>query len=425
MTELTSAALGRVRSRLIPFLFVLYLVAYLDRINISFAASEMSADLGISLAAYGLGAGIFFIGYFVFEVPSNLILRRVGARVWIARIMLTWGLVSGLTAFVTSEWQFYLVRFLLGVAEAGFFPGVVLYLTFWVPRAERARTMALFLTATAVAGVIGAPISGALLALDGVGGLQGWQWLFIVEAIPALVLAVIVWRRLPDGPHEARFLTPEQRTDLSATMEREAAESPAAESLGAAFRSGRVWVLSLLYLSIVIGFYGISLWLPLLVKREFPEVGSVALGFITAVPYLCAVIAMVAVGRSSDRRRERTWHLALPLAAGALGLLVAAYAGSVVGMIAICVATAGIYAALGPFWTLPPAFLRGAAAAAGIAWINSIGNLGGFLGPYTLGQLATDGAGIGTGLAVLAGVSLVAMLLGLAVSRAVQRSARA
>ena len=184
-------------------------------------------------------------------------------------------------------------------------------------------------------------------------------------------------------------------------------------------------MLSLLYLSIVIGFYGISLWLPLLVKREFPEVGSVALGFLTAVPYLCAVIAMVAVGRSSDRRRERTWHLALPLAAGALGLIVAAYAGSVVGMIAICVATAGIYAALGPFWTLPPAFLRGAAAAAGIAWINSIGNLGGFLGPYTLGQLATDGAGIGTGLAVLAGVALAAMLLGLAVSRAVQRSARA
>ena len=425
MTELTGAALARVRSRLIPFLFVLYLVAYLDRINISFAASEMSADLGISLAAYGLGAGIFFIGYFVFEVPSNLILRRVGARVWIARIMLTWGLVSGLTAFVTTEWQFYLVRFLLGAAEAGFFPGVVLYLTFWVPRAERARTMALFLTATAVAGVIGAPISGALLALDGVGGLQGWQWLFIVEAIPALVLAVIVWRRLPDGPHEARFLTPEQRADLGATLEREAAESPAAESLGAAFRSGRVWVLSLLYLTIVIGFYGISLWLPLLVKREFPGVGSVALGFITAVPYLCAVIAMVAVGRSSDRRRERTWHLALPLGAGALGLVIAAYAGSVVGMISICVATAGIYAALGPFWTLPPAFLRGAAAAAGIAWINSIGNLGGFLGPYTLGQLATDGAGIGTGLAVLAGVSLVAMLLGLAVSRAVQRSARA
>ena len=425
MTELTSAALGRVRSRLIPFLFVLFLVAYLDRINISFAASEMSADLGISLAAYGLGAGIFFIGYFVFEVPSNLILRRVGARVWIARIMLTWGLVSGLTAFVTTEWQFYLVRFLLGVAEAGFFPGVVLYLTFWVPRAERARTMALFLTATAVAGVIGAPISGALLALDGVGGLQGWQWLFIVEAIPALVLAVIVWRRLPDGPHEARFLTHEQRAALSATMEREAAESPAAESLGEAFRSGRVWVLSLLYLAIVIGFYGISLWLPLLVKREFPEVGSVALGFLTAVPYLCAVFAMVAVGRSSDRRRERTWHLALPLAAGALGLIVAAYAGSVVGMIAICVATAGMYAALGPFWTLPPAFLRGAAAAAGIAWINSIGNLGGFLGPYTLGQLATDGAGIGTGLAVLAGVALTAMLLGLAVSRAVQRSARA
>jgi len=417
--------MGRVRSRLIPFLFVLYLVAYLDRVNISFAASEMTADLGISLAAYGLGAGIFFIGYFIFEVPSNLILRRVGARVWIARIMLTWGLVSGLTAFVTNEWQFYLVRFLLGVAEAGFFPGVVLYLTYWVPRAERARTMALFLTATAVAGVIGAPISGALLALDGVGGLQGWQWLFIIEAIPALILAVVVWRRLPDGPEQARFLTPEQRTDLTATLRAEEADSPATESLRAVFRSGRVWVLSLLYLAIVIGFYGISLWLPLLVKREFPGLGSVGLGLVTAIPYLCAVIAMVAVGRSSDQRRERTWHLALPLAAGSLGLLVAAYAGSVVGMIAICVATAGIYAAVGPFWTLPPAFLRGAAAAAGIAWINSIGNLGGFLGPYTLGRLADASGGVATGLAVLAGVAVIAMILGIAVSRAVQRSARA
>ena len=425
VTELTSAAMARVRSRLIPFLFVLSLVAYLDRVNISFAASEMTVDLGISLAAYGLGAGIFFIGYFIFEVPSNLILRRVGARVWIARIMLTWGLVSGLTAFVTNEWQFYLVRFLLGVAEAGFFPGVVLYLTLWVPRAERARTMALFLTATAVAGVIGAPISGALLSLDGVAGLQGWQWLFIVEAIPALVLAVVVWRRLPDGPEEARFLTPEQRTDLAATLRAEAMDSPATESLGAVFRSGRVWVLSLLYLAIVIGFYGISLWLPLLVVREFPGLGPIGLGIVTAIPYLCAVIAMVAVGRSSDRRRERTWHLALPLAAGALGLLVAAYAGSVVGMIAICVATAGIYAAVGPFWTLPPAFLRGAAAAAGIAWINSVGNLGGFLGPYTLGRLADTSGGVGTGLVVLAGVAVIAMLLGIAVSRAVQRSARA
>lgn len=424
MTDLTVSALARVRSRLIPFLFVLYLVAYLDRVNISFAASEMRADLGISLAAYGLGAGIFFIGYFIFEVPSNLILRRVGARVWIARIMLTWGVISGLTAFVTTEWQFYLVRFLLGAAEAGFFPGVVLYLTFWVPRTERARTMALFLTATAVAGVIGAPISGALLTLDGVGGLQGWQWLFIVEAIPAVVLAVIVWLRLPDGPHEARFLTPDQRTDLAETMRQEDEETPGAERLAAAFRSGRVWVLSLLYLAIVIGFYGISLWLPLLVKREFPDLGPVALGFITAVPYLCAVIAMVAVGRSSDRRRERTWHLALPLVAGALGLFFAAYAGSVIGMIAICVATAGIYAALGPFWTLPPAFLRGAAAAAGIAWINSIGNLGGFLGPYTLGRLADADGGVASGLAVLAAIALAAAVLAVIVARAVQRSGK-
>lgn len=424
MTDLTVSALARVRSRLIPFLFILYLVAYLDRVNISFAASEMRADLGISLAAYGLGAGIFFIGYFIFEVPSNLILRRVGARVWIARIMLTWGVISGLTAFVTTEWQFYLVRFLLGAAEAGFFPGVVLYLTFWVPRAERARTMALFLTATAVAGVIGAPISGALLTLDGVGGLQGWQWLFIVEAIPAVVLAVIVWLRLPDGPHEARFLTPDQRTDLAETMRQEDEETPGAERLAAAFRSGRVWVLSLLYLAIVIGFYGISLWLPLLVKREFPDLGPVALGFITAVPYLCAVIAMVAVGRSSDRRRERTWHLALPLVAGALGLFFAAYAGSAIGMIAICVATAGIYAALGPFWTLPPAFLRGAAAAAGIAWINSIGNLGGFLGPYTLGRLADADGGVASGLAVLAAIALAAAVLAVIVARAVQRSGK-
>ena len=415
------SALVVVRRRLIPLLFVLYVVAYLDRVNVSFAATEMGADLGLTAAAYGLGAGIFFIGYFLFEVPSNLLMRRYGARRWIARILISWGVLSGLTAFVTNEWQFYLVRFLLGVAEAGFFPGIVLYLTYWVPRAERARAMALFLTATAVAGLIGAPLSGALLSLDGFLGLQGWQWLFIVEAIPAVIFGCIVWRVLPNGPREARWLTAEQREALDAVVASEAALEPGIEGLGGAFRSLRVWILALLYLAIVIGFYGISLWLPLIVKRDFPDLTPVGLGLVTAIPYACAVVAMVAVGRSSDRRRDRRWHLAIPLVVCAVGLVIAGVSGSVTALVAICVATAGVYAALGPFWTLPPAFLRGAAAAAGIAWINSVGNLGGFIGPYTLGRLADSSGGIGLGLVVLGVIAAVAAVLGWVTATVVQR----
>ncbi len=415
------SALVVVRRRLIPLLFVLYVVAYLDRVNVSFAATEMGADLGLTAAAYGLGAGIFFIGYFLFEVPSNLLMRRYGARRWIARILISWGVLSGLTAFVTNEWQFYLVRFLLGVAEAGFFPGIVLYLTYWVPRAERARAMALFLTATAVAGLIGAPLSGALLSLDGFLGLQGWQWLFIVEAIPAVIFGCIVWRVLPNGPREARWLTAEQREALDAVVASEAALEPGIEGLGGAFRSLRVWILALLYLAIVIGFYGISLWLPLIVKRDFPDLTPVGLGLVTAIPYACAVVAMVAVGRSSDRRRDRRWHLAIPLVVCAVGLVIAGVSGSVTALVAICVATAGVYAVLGPFWTLPPAFLRGAAAAAGIAWINSVGNLGGFIGPYTLGRLADSSGGIGLGLVVLGVIAAVAAVLGWVTATVVQR----
>ena len=410
-----------VRRRLVPFLFVLYVVAYLDRVNISFVAAEMQADLGLTAAVYGLGAGIFFIGYFIFEVPSNLALRRFGARRWIARIMISWGVLAGLTAFVTNEWQFYLVRFLLGVAEAGFFPGVVLYLTFWVPRAERARTMALFLTATAVAGVVGAPISGLFLSMDGVLGLQGWQWLFIIEALPAVILGFVVWRRLPDGPQHATWLSQDQRQGLVEAVSGDSDAAHGVEGLAGAFRSGRVWLLSLLYLSIVIGFYGISLWLPLIVKRDFADLGAIGLGLVTAIPYACAVIAMVLVGRSSDRSRERRWHLAIPLLLGAVGLVIAGVVGGAVAFLALCLATAGIYAALGPFWTLPPAFLRGVAAAAGIAWINSVGNLGGFIGPYTLGRLSDSAGGLGLGLIVLGVIVAIACVLALGVATALQR----
>ena len=421
MSPAALSALGQVRRRLIPLLFVLYVVAYLDRVNVSFAAAGMEADLGLTAAAYGLGAGIFFIGYFIFEVPSNLLLRRFGARRWIARILVTWGLISGLMAFVTTEWQLYLVRFLLGVAEAGFFPGVILYLTFWVPRGERARTTSLFLTATAVAGVIGAPLSGLLLSMDGFLGLQGWQWLFIIEAIPAVVFGVIVWRVLPDGPGHAHWLTPEQREALDAAVATDADAAGGTHGLAASFRSGRVWVLAVLYLLIVISFYGISLWLPLFVRRDFPDLSELGLGLVTAVPYACAVIAMVAIGRSSDRRRERRWHLVVPLLVGATGLIIAGLTVNAFAIIAICLATAGIYAALGPFWTLPPAFLRGVAAAAGIAWINSVGNLGGFIGPYTLGRLSGQPGGVGLGLVVLGCLSLVAAVVGWIIATVVQR----
>ena len=403
----------RVTRRLIPFLFALYVTAFLDRVNVGFAALQMQRDLGFSDAVYGLGAGIFFLGYFVFEIPSNLILERVGPRFWIARIMISWGLVSAAMAFVRSEAGFYALRFLLGVAEAGFFPGVVLYLGYWFPRAERARAVALFMTATAMSGVIGGPLSGALLELDGALGFRGWQWLFVVEGLPAVALGFVVLRFLTDRPEDARWLPDAERRELVARLAAERAEVAGrhGEDLRRALLHPRVWALALLYFAIVVGLYGVSLWLPRIVADLGPR-SAFEIGLITAIPYLAAALAMVAVGVHSDRRGERRWHVAVSALVGAAGF--AATAGldapPAVAVATLSLAAAGVWGCFGPFWALPGSFLAGSAAAGGIALINSIGNLGGFVGPFALGLLRQSTGDFRAGLALLA-CSLVAVAL--------------
>jgi ACS family tartrate transporter-like MFS transporter len=411
--------LERVTRRLIPFLFVLYIVAYLDRINVGFAALQMQADLGFSDAVYGFGAGIFFLGYFVFEVPSNLILERVGPRFWISRIMITWGLVSSAMMFVRDAPTFYALRFLLGVAEAGFFPGVILYLTHWFPAAQRARAVAQFMTATALAGVIGGPVSGALLQLDGLAGLRGWQWLFLVEGLPAVLLGGVAWWTLTDRPEQAAWLAPDQRAWLAGILaaERAATEQRHGASLWRALAHRRVWSLGLLYFTLVLGIYGVSLWLPQMVAARLGA-SDLVLGILVAIPYAVAALAMVLVGGHSDRSAERRWHIAGPALAGAAGLATsAALEQPALALAGLCLAALGIWSALGPFWTLPTTFLSGIAAAGGIALINSLGNLGGFVGPWALGLLKQATGSFRAGLAFLAASLLVAALLALRVPR--------
>lgn len=380
-------ALARVRRRLIPFMFLLYIVAYLDRINIGFAALQMNRDLGFSAAVYGLGAGIFFIGYVVFEVPSNLILHRVGARRWIARIMITWGVVSAGMMFVQNVPTFYAMRLLLGIAEAGFFPGMLLYLTRWFPSRERARAVALFMTATAVAGLIGGPVSGTLLEMDEVAGLAGWQWLFLLEGLPAVVLGVFVWRKLTEGPEQAAWLPSDERAWLIERLrrERELKEAHYRFSIGQVLTSGRMWALGALYFMLVTAIYGVSFWLPQIVQN-LSGVGNFAVGLISAIPYLAAAICMVPIARHSDRTGERRWHVAIPAACGAVAIAGSGLVDSpVLALVLLSCAAIGIWSALGPCWALPMSVLSGPAAAAGLALINAIGNIGGFVGPSLVG----------------------------------------
>ncbi len=398
-----AAALSKVSRRLLPFLFVLFVAAYLDRVNVAFAQLQMRAALGFDAAVYGTGAGIFFVGYFLFEVPSNLVLRRVGARRWIARIMVVWGAVAASMALVRTPAHFVALRFVLGVAEAGFFPGVILYLTRWFPAAWRARAVALFLTATATAGVVGSPVSGVLLGLDGALGLAGWQWVFVAEGLPAIVLGVLVWFLLPERPRDARWLAHAERVALEARLAAEQAPAAADESSAAgALVSGRVWHLAAIYFAVVFGFYGLGLWLPL-VLEAFLGGGPVRIGLLTAIPYAAAVAGLVWIGRSSDRTGERRQHVALPAFGAAAALLVAATAANGwIALAAFALAAFGIWGALGPFWALPPQFLRGSGAAAGIALVNSVGNLGGFASGHLLGVLRQRTGSFSVGVVVLA-----------------------
>ena len=410
-------AIALVRRRLIPFMFLLYIVAYLDRINVGFAALQMNEDLGFSDAVYGFGAGIFFLGYVLFEVPSNLILHRVGARAWIARIMVTWGVVSAAMMFVQSAAMFYVLRFLLGVAEAGFFPGMLFYLTHWFPERERARALALFMTATAVAGLIGGPISGSLLQLHGLGGLAGWQWLFVLEGLPAVVLGVVVWFYLVEGPADARWLPAAERDWLVAALQRERASMEGRETytVKRALTGGRIWALGALYFLLVTAMYGVAFWLPQII-RNLSGLGDLAVGFASALPYLAAALCMVPVARHSDRTGERRWHVAVPCALGGLAMLATAFVGNpIAGLALLSCGAIGIWSALGPCWALPMRVLSGPAAAAGLALINSIGNVGGFVGPSLVGYAREVTNSFAGGLIVIAasmiGAAIVAVSL--------------
>ncbi|MBK6456191.1 MAG: MFS transporter [Gemmatimonadetes bacterium] len=401
-------AYRRVTWRLIPFLFACYVAAYLDRVNVGFAKLQMLADLQMSETAYGIGAGIFFIGYFLFEVPSNLILHRTGARAWIARIMVTWGLLSAATMWVTSATAFYALRFLLGIAEAGFFPGIVLYLTQWYPAPRRARIMALFMTAIAISGVIGGPVSGWILSeMAGKNGWAGWQWLYLLEGIPAVLLGVATYFYLDDSIEGARWLPDDEKAVLRAQLRAD----PAGEehvSVMATLRDSRVVLLAALYFCSILGLYGLAFWMPQLI-RTLGVAEPWRVGMLSAIPYGVATVAMVLAGQSSDRRGERRWHLVGSALIGALGLVGAAWFRTepVAGMIAFSVAAAGILSLPPLFWTIPTTLLRGVSAAAGIAAINSVGNLSGFVSPYMIGTI-TDATGEATiGLYVLA-ASLVA-----------------
>ena len=408
-SRLADAALSKARRRLIPFLFVLYLVAYLDRINVGFASLQMNRELGLTESVFGLGAGLFFLAYSLFEVPSNLILERVGARRWIARIMISWGVVAMAMIAVRGASSFFALRFVLGLAEAGFFPGVILYLTFWFPMREQARAVALFMTATALAGVIAGPVSGALLELHGLAGLSGWQWLFIVEGLPAVILGILVLRYLPDGPDEAAWLEVDERAALLMRLERERGRGTQkrSRSFVEAIGNSTVWVLSLVYFAIVFGLYGVTFWLPQII-RSFGSRSDFEIGMLSAIPFFGAAIAMVYVGRSSDLIGERRWHLAFCAGVGAIGLMLASMTHSpILSLGALSIAAAGIWGTFGPFWAMPSEFLSGTAAAGAIALINSIGNLGGFAGPYLVGIIKQATHSFAGGMIAMA-VSLVA-----------------
>ncbi|MFB3903797.1 MAG: MFS transporter [Acidobacteriota bacterium] len=417
-----AAVYRKVTLRLIPFLFICYVCAYIDRVNVGFAKLQMSVDLGFSETAYGTGAGIFFIGYFFFEIPSNLLLQRFGARVWIMRIMVVWGLISMTMSMVGSELWFYIARFLLGVAEAGFFPGVILYLTYWYTQKHRVRMVAGFMTAIAVTGVVGGPVSGWIMeTFAGYSGLAGWQWLFILEGLPAVLVGLMVLVFLDDGPREARWLSPEEKAIVSKRLEEEQEEKNrkhTGSTLGDALRSPFVWVLSAVYFGAVMGLYGISFWLPQIV-RDMGIQSTRDIGLITAIPWAAAAIGMVLVGRHSDATQERRWHIAIASFAASVGFMASAlFTGSpVLSLLALTVSAVGVMSVLSSFWALPTAVLSGTAAAAGLALINSFGNLAGHVSPSVVGFIKDLTGELTGGLWVLAASLMLSCLLVLWLTR--------
>lgn len=411
-SDIETSTIRAISLRLIPFLVLAYFFSYLDRVNLGFAALTMNAELKFTPLIFSWGAGIFFIGYFIFEVPSNLALEKFGASRWIARIMVTWGIISALMAMVSGVTSFYVLRFLLGVAEAGFFPGIILYLTYWYPAQYRARFLAAFAIAVPVSTVIGAPISGLLLGLDGMMGLKGWQWLFIIEGIPSVLLGIVTWFYLTDRPEKADWLSAEQKAWLKAKLDSEIAAKQAVKhfSLGEALSSPKVIALSLIYFGFVGALYGMQFWLPQIVKAF--GLTNAQTGFVTAIPYLFGTIAMILWARHSDASRERVMHVGAPLLLTAVALgISSSLTDPILTMAALTVAAIGVFCCFGVFWTLPTAWLSGTAAAGAIALINSIGNLAGFGGPYLIGWVKEATGQTSTGLLVLAVLPLIAGIL--------------
>jgi MFS family permease len=380
--SLESTAYQKVDVRLLPFLFLCYILAYLDRVNVGFAKLQMLKDLSMSDAAFATGAGIFFIGYFFFEVPSNVLLKKFGARMWIARIMISWGVISACMIFVKGEWSFYAMRFLLGLAEAGFFPGVIFYLTLWYPSKLRASRTAWFVAAIAVSGVVGNPISGWIMdKLSGTMNLAGWQWLFLSEGIPSLIVGIWVISYLDSSIEEAKWLTAEDKALLTNNLIAED-KHKTEHKLADAFKSGKVWVLCAVYFTLMIGLYGIAFWLPTIVKA-FGIKGYLGVGLVTAIPYGVAVIGMILLSVHSDKTEERRLHYVFNVTAGAIGLVLSGIFASnpVWAIVFLSIGTLGVIGSMPLFWPLPSAFLAGTAAAAGIGIVNSVGNLGGYFGP--------------------------------------------
>jgi ACS family tartrate transporter-like MFS transporter len=390
--------------RLVPLIVVMYIAAFLNRVNVGFAALTMNQDLGLTPEIYGFAAGIFFVGYFLFEVPSNLIMEKVGARLWLSRIMLTWAVISMANAFVWDKYSFYVVRFLLGVAEAGFYPGILLYFTYWFPSATRARILAIFCAGIPISNIIGAPLSTWLLGLE-MHGLHGWQWMYILEAIPTFALGVIALWGLPDNPTKAGFLNPREKEVALAELARE----PQAEvhGLGGMFADWRVWALMVPDFCIVFGIYALGFWMPQMIKGM--GYTNSETGAIVMIPYLFSLIILWGMGVSSDRTGKRALHFSLSALIAAAGYTVAAVGGNDVIVIAgFCLVSGGVYAGLSTFWTVPPLFLGGTAAAGAFALINSVGNLSGFLAPYLMGWLRTHTGDHRIGLFMCVGVMILA-----------------
>ncbi|TPS30695.1 MFS transporter [Acinetobacter baumannii] len=391
-TTVRKSAYRKIAFRLMPFLMLCYFCAYLDRVNVGFAKLQMMSDLQFSEAVYGLGAGIFFIGYFLCEVPSNIVLHKVGARRWIARIMITWGILSGCFAFVQTEWQFYTLRFLLGVAEAGLVPGLLLYLTYWFPSYRRARMTVLWFIAIPISGMIGGPLSGLIMdRMSGVHGWFGWQWMFVIEAIPTVIVGLLVLAVLKDSVQDANWLTQDEKNLVKQELAQDNQHKEGHASVKEFIADKRLWLLAGIYFCVVMGQYAITFWLPTLIRNSGIS-DNWHIGLLTSLPYMCAIVVMILAGRSGDHFQERRWHLIIPMCAGAIALTFATLFASnlTLSLICLCIAASGVLTASSLFWMLPTNFLGGVSAAAGIAAVNSFANLAGFCSPYLIGWVTTN-----------------------------------